>query len=288
MPQPKICEYYDIAGVILKITTQGLRLAPGGILEAFQTAPRPWDHSISLSLVEKLSPPEGEEIFSDPSRRIYRQQGLTLRYNGPLEQGLQGALMRIARRGNHSDVELLGPCPDGVLPQGLLLQAMEITHRVIASGGCLLHAAHILQGNRAILFTAPSGVGKTTQAQLWEKHRGAVIVNGDRAVIRAEEDGIFALGLPYGGSSGIARPGKAKLAAIVYVRQASENRIRRLSGLDAFRHVWEGCSLDTWSREDVSACTDAVLRMLECVPVWLLECTPDEGAIEVLEGVLEL
>lgn len=287
MPQPMICEYYDIAGVVLKVTARGLRLASGGVLEAFRTTPRPWDHSIALSLVEKLSPPEGEEIFSDSSRRVYRQLDRILRYNGPVEQGLQWALMRIERNGNHSDVELLGPCPDGVLPQGLLLQAMEITHTVTASGGCLLHAAHILWNGRAILFTAPSGVGKTTQAQLWEQYRAAAIVNGDRAAIRAEEDGVFALGVPYGGSSGIACPGRAKLAAIVYVRQAAENRVRRLSGLDAFRKIWEGCSLDTWSRQDVSACTDAVLRALEQVPVWLLECTPDEGAVEALEGVLE-
>ncbi len=49
---------------------------------------------------------------------------------------------------------------------------------------CLtFHCSYILHQNRAILFAAPSGTGKSTQAALWEKYRGAEIIIGDRGLL---------------------------------------------------------------------------------------------------------
>ena len=52
--------------------------------------------------------------------------------------------------------------------------------------------------NKAILFSAPSGTGKSTQADLWQKYvRGVEIINGDRAIIGIEDNGVKAYGLPF-------------------------------------------------------------------------------------------
>lgn len=286
MPQPMTTEYFDIAGQILKVSAAGLGIDPDGSLAAFRVCPQKWDHSVQIACVDALPGPEGEEIFADGSRRVFCHGGQTIHYSGPLEQGLRGAVMRICREDENSQVQFLGHFPEGKVTNSLLLQAMEVTHRVTAAGGFLLHGAQVSHGGRAIVFTAPSGVGKSTQADLWVKHRGAEIINGDRSVIRPEEKGVVALGIPYGGSSGIAKKSRLQLSAIVYVQQAACSRVRRLSGLEAFKRIWEGCSLDTWCASDVEACTDAVLRVMETVPVYLLECTPDESAVAALEGVL--
>ena len=288
MPQLMTCEYFAIAGKILKVTARQLQLETGAALDDFRVAPQQWDHELELRSVTALSAPEGEEIFAHPSRRIYRNGDQVVRYHGPVEQGWESAMLRISRYGRHSDVEILLPPERNLVTCAMLLQAMEVTHFVTAAGGFLLHAAHICWEDQAILFTAPSGVGKSTQAELWQAYRHAEICNGDRAILMPREQGVLALGVPYGGSSGIAKKCKQKLSAIVYVQQAQQNSIRRLTGLEAFRHVWEGCSLDTWCREDVAACTDAVLQTIEQVPVYLLGCTPDEGAVLALEGVLKL
>ena len=39
-----------------------------------------------------------------------------------------------------------------------------------------LHASQVVVEDRGIVFSAPSGTGKTTQARLWEKHKNAKIV----------------------------------------------------------------------------------------------------------------
>ena len=69
--------------------------------------------------------------------------------------------------------------------------------------GFILHASYILYRGEAILFSAPSGTGKSTQAAFWKEHRGAEIINGDRVLV-IKRDGVFyACGVYVSGTSGI-------------------------------------------------------------------------------------
>lgn len=53
-------------------------------------------------------------------------------------------------------------------------------------GMLVLHSAYIVtRGGEGILFSGPSGIGKSTQAALWERFAGARTVNGDRALVPA-------------------------------------------------------------------------------------------------------
>ena len=59
--------------------------------------------------------------------------------------------------------------------------------------GLLLHSSFIRWRGEGILFSAPSGTGKSTQADLWVKYEDAEILNGDRAgtsLLRASMDGV--------------------------------------------------------------------------------------------------
>lgn len=55
-----------------------------------------------------------------------------------------------------------------------------------------------------ILFSGPSGIGKSTHADLWVKHRGARVINGDRTLLQKLGDRPrMSLGWPICGSSEI-------------------------------------------------------------------------------------
>ena len=154
--------------------------------------------------------------------------------------------------------------------------------------GLLLHASLIKYNDKAIAFTGPSGVGKSTQAALWESHLGATVINGDRAALRRGAMGWTAYGSPYAGTSGIYRDDSAPLAAVVVLRQAQENRLRPLTAVEAFRHLYPELSIHHWDAGFVSAATDLCLNLLEQVPVYLLECLPDADAALVLQKGLAL
>ena len=47
---------------------------------------------------------------------------------------------------------------------------------------------------KAIAFSGPSGVGKSTQAEIWKQCFQADILNGDRALLRKADQGWKAYG----------------------------------------------------------------------------------------------
>lgn len=150
-----------------------------------------------------------------------------------------------------------------------------------------LHASHIQLGGRGILFTAPSGVGKSTQAALWQRHRGAEIINGDKALLLCRQQPICAAGLPYSGTSRICGNALAPVQAIVVLEQGEENVIRRLTGGKAVLRLMTGVICQSWHVGDREQALNLAIRVAEQVPVYLLSCLPDESAVICLENILQ-
>ena len=152
--------------------------------------------------------------------------------------------------------------------------------------GILLHASFIRWKGRGILFSAPSGTGKSTQAELWKMYEKAEIVNGDRAGIRRREQGWMAYGLPLAGSSCIYRNESAPLSGIVVLRQASENRIRRLAPAEAFRCLYPETTVHQWNRQWVEKVSGLLFQLIGETPIWLLECRPDAESVKLLKNTI--
>lgn len=151
-----------------------------------------------------------------------------------------------------------------------------------------LHSSFIRYRGEGILFTAPSGTGKSTQADLWETYTDAEQLNGDRSVIRCT-DGIWtAYGFPFAGSSKIFRNESAPIRAIVVLRQAAENTVSRLRPGESFRLLYSETAIQRWNDAGHTAVVDQLLALCRAIPVYLLRCTPDERAVRLLETTIFL
>lgn len=167
-----------------------------------------------------------------------------------------------------------------------IIEMLALESLLLRYDGLLLHASLVRCGGKGILFTAPSGTGKSTQAELWKNYTGAEILNGDRAALR-KRNGIWeAWGSPYAGSSGIYRNETAPVSALVVLRQANENRIHRVSSAEAMRFIYPELTLHRWDSGFVSKAVDLFLDLIAQVPVFLLQCLPNEGAVRILETQL--
>lgn len=150
-----------------------------------------------------------------------------------------------------------------------------------------LHASVIDWQGRGILFTAPSGTGKSTQAELWRKHEEVRIINGDKAMICKKDGSYRAYGSPYAGTSGIYTDLSVPIHAIVVLSQAPENRVERLGGAAAFRKLYRETTIPSWNDEFVEKVSGILLDLMAHVPVYHLACRPDKEAVEVLKAELE-
>lgn len=149
-----------------------------------------------------------------------------------------------------------------------------------------LHAACVQTPIGGILFSGHSGVGKSTQAELWCRYRGARQINGDRPILSKTEKGWLAWGSPYAGSSRCHVNESCPVTAIVMLRQAHECTLRRLSAPEAFRGVWSGLTMYSWDKTFVETACDLGLDLISSVPVFEFACTPDQQAVDYLEQVL--
>lgn len=148
----------------------------------------------------------------------------------------------------------------------------------------ILHSSFISWQNNGILFTAPSGTGKSTQADLWKKYEDADIYNGDRTIIRKIDGKYYGFGSPYAGSSGIYRNEAAPIKAIVVIEQGPDNVIRRLHGREAFLPLFRETLMNTWNKEYMEKMTDLLMDAACQIPVYHLSCRPDQDAVNTVKN----
>ena len=186
----------------------------------------------------------------------------------------------------HITCEYLAAFEDELRYSYKLSDFLQLETLLAAYDGILLHSSFISANGKGILFSAPSGTGKSTQADLWVKYENADILNGDRAAIRRINGTWSAFGLPYAGSSFIFRNESAPLAAIVILRQAKENKIRRLMPSEAWKALYSETTAHIWDRDFISRTLSLLESLASEVPVYMLECLPDKGAVDITHDTI--
>ena len=279
--------YYRIAEITIKIVGDDeIMSKDNGVLSHYSVPPSMEDYTVEFAEAEALSPPEGECLFNSADRMVYGIPNGEIRYTGDLSNGYQSADMRMHRLGRKLTVQTVFRGNFKRIGARAILNCIGIEHMMAENERFILHASYIKYGDEAILFTAPSGIGKSTQARLWCENRGAELINGDRAAL-ARKNGVFwAYGVPFAGSSGVCKNESYPIKAIVCLAQMPENTVVPLKGLGAFRKLWEGCTADVWNKDDMEACIKTVSNLSSSVPVFYLGCVPDVTAVEALEGEL--
>lgn len=280
-------KYYRFAGVELLIDLPDEKLyTDEHTLAPFRVDAVSDPHRFRFEMVDTLAMPEGEPVGGTDRFRVYREADCQVRYFGAMEIGVEKAYARAEHRGKEHRITLVERRFPEQVGSGIVMNCLAAEHLVAQANGFVLHSSYIDYQGRGILFTAPSGTGKSTQAALWESLRGAEIINGDRSAVRYVDGAAVACGIPFAGSSGICKNRTLPLAAIVYLSQAKETSIRKLGGFSAFRAIWEGCSVNTWDETDMAAVSETVQNVARSVPVFHLACTPDESAVAALEGLI--
>ena len=162
-----------------------------------------------------------------------------------------------------------------------------IHHRLLQRGSAVIHASYIDYRGKGILFTAPSQTGKSTQAELWQLHNGAEILNGDRALLLCREDGVSTGGYIACGSSAICKNRLLPLGAIVLLAQGPENVIRPATTKERVHALFSAMEFFHWSSEDLDHALALANRIAVQAPIFHLSCRPDEDAVRTLQHCLE-
>lgn len=230
--------------------------------------------------VERIYKPltsEGRVLFFRDYLTAYGEEEGTLLVFSNMSLNETAPGCRLRHNGEHSlyvTEELAASLTKGSRLGGVLNgEEMLLWHRAL-----LLHSSLVCHEGKGILFSGPCGIGKSTQADLWNRVFGDKIINGDRAVVRLTDNGFYAGGSPWCGSSGIYSRDFVPVEAIVLLRQGPENVIELSAPKIAFQEIYSQCIVHGWDRCFVDRVCDLIQELLRQVPVYCLSCLPDPSA----------
>jgi hypothetical protein len=164
-------------------------------------------------------------------------------------------------------------------------EALKMMYDLATAGKDTLHvhAAVVSCEGKGYLFLGPSGTGKSTHAQLWLKHfEGTELLNDDNPVVRD----CIVYGSPWSGKTPCYRNVSVPIGGIVRLSQAPYNKIRRLSGIEAYVDLAESVGSMPWNIRISEGLHQTMNKLASTVPMWHLECLPDEAAARLCHDTI--
>lgn len=167
----------------------------------------------------------------------------------------------------------------------ILLMKIFYTHAV-QRHMIQFHSSLIDYQGHGLMFLGPSGIGKTTQAELWDRYRDALIINGDIVFVQETEEAFLGWGTPWHGSSPYCENTNVPVDALIILKQAPENSIRQLEGFEKVTAVSNSVFYPRWLENGMELCLETLDHLLSKIPVYELSCRPDEEAVELTEKTI--
>lgn len=278
---------FSICDLHIRVQTER-ELALGEESQMFVEPQTPADVCLTLDEVDKVSIPNGTLCKSPNEYPTYRNNDLISRCSWDMFRPEIHFRTNYCletpnkRRCSIRREDWSWATRDKYLWPGIMLNTLLLHNQ-----GMILHGSYIGYKGEGLIFTAPSGTGKSTQAKLWQQYRRAEILNGDKVGVRLINKPM-AHGVPFSGTSGICENVSLPLRAIVVLSQASENTIYKLSPIKAIEALFSNVFVDQAIHEEWQLALQVLLELVTTIPVYALACTPDEKAVELLEQTLEL
>ena len=170
--------------------------------------------------------------------------------------------------------------PDGEIENALY--SMLFNKASLKFGCMLIHSSVVVHKGGGYLFSASSGVGKSTHTRLWLKEfpDEVHILNDDKPVIRFFDGIPYVCGTPFDGGSGIALNETVPLKAIVFIDRAEKNSIRVPNTSEVLKRLYFS-TVHMLDRETAEKMLDTFTVLLPATRFYILSCNMDPSAAHV-------
>ncbi len=169
------------------------------------------------------------------------------------------------------------------------LDQLLLMNHLAPRGGAIVHAAGVVMQGRAIVLPGRSGAGKSTVARLFvDAGLEDGMLSDDRIILRPDEGTqVRAWGTPWPGDAGIARNASAPLGAILFLTQATETRVTRLSPGAAMRRLMPVVSVPWYDERRGNQVMATCASVVETAPCFELFFTPTREVVDLVAQAVE-
>jgi hypothetical protein len=231
---------------------------------------------------------EWELTFERPDIQVFQQGELEAR---KLAVGSMEASYALYQEKSENEIEVyfLEAIKQELNIDTIFISCLALEKHFAKRGAHILHSCFLHYKGQAILFSGPSGIGKSTHAHLWCQYiEDTHVVNGDRCLIYRNEEGEYVAGAwPVCGSSSICLTETYPLKAIVFMGQAPNNEVISVRPMQLFKQLSSQITINWWNKQQVSHTLDDLQQMLDKVNMCDYICNLTEEAPNKLYNELK-
>lgn len=172
------------------------------------------------------------------------------------------------------------PVSTGVYSRFFLIHKL-ISNFLIDNGVLTVHASALRYENKAYLFSASSGTGKSTHTRFWRETFSdkVVMISDDQPLIRIDGNGVYACGSPYNGKEKLGSNIEAPVGDICLIERGEENRIELLSKAKALLYLSPNVYMPHESEYSQKA-LKLIKTLVETIPIYRHAATHDPSSAE--------
>lgn len=171
----------------------------------------------------------------------------------------------------------------------IFISLLALERHLARQNAFILHCAYMAFEDRAILFSGPSGIGKSTHSNLWCKYfpQKTSIINGDKCLLTQENNKLFANGWPVCGSSEICKNEKKEVAAIILLQQAPTNQIITEKSICHFKKLLAQTTINYWNTTYLNCAMNFIETLLKQTGCITYACNISEEAVIKLHNEIK-
>lgn len=245
------------------------------------------DYTVQFKEVSNLEILQNECIYKESRFSVYRCKNQTLLRAFSMEtEKRKPYAVSIYKSGNHHiEVQYLKSAKKEFCDIQKAFLHVGLEWMLMETEKIMLHASCVKTPFGGLLFSGPSGIGKSTQAELWCQYGDGVLINGDKTIL-AKEKQWMAYGSPYAGSSGCYVNDSCPVRTILFLKHGKTCELKRCSVVEAFKKIYTGLTVNHWDIAYVDAVSRLAGQIALDVSVYEFVCTPDQTAVEYLKEKL--
>lgn len=159
----------------------------------------------------------------------------------------------------------------------------DFYYKLIGFDGFMLHASAIEVEGKAYLFSADSGVGKSTHTRLWQEVFGTErvsIINDDKPALRIINGVWHACGTPWCGKDGQNRNCCVPVEGICFLERAEQNSISPYGDHDIVYRILSQ-TYRSANMQINAKLLELLANLIDSVKLWHLCCNMEHEAARI-------
>lgn len=261
---------YLIAGMVIEFEYRYDQYFKNNIENYIYEGSRPVDHTITVKYALELKEPESK------LHRIFSKSVSGLKAYMNYDEGYRNIEIWI------DEDTFTDAATAEYVYTGMIFLELAQRHGLLP-----LHGSAINYKGDVILFSAPSGTGKSTHARMWKHLYGDDVtwVNDDKPLLEVTPEGIYVYGAPFSGQYSSNSNEKKPLKAIVFLKQGITDNVEVLTEKDALKHL-----MTNTLRPSEAELWDQALNQFEQIigriPIYMLDASLSTSAVKSIKKAI--